>query len=57
MTEEKIVKPALTNKEFQEKCAKAGIRYTDALWNSYIDKLWTSFVSEHPNAVRVNIWA
>ena len=57
MTEEKIVKPALTNKEFQAKCAKAGIRYTDALWNSYIDKLWTSFVSDHPNAVRVNIWA
>ena len=50
-------RPAITNREFQKRCEKAGIRYSDALWNSYIDKLWTEFVAEYPNAVRVNIWA
>lgn len=56
MTEQKDTKPAITNKEFQAKCEKAGIRYTDALWNSYIDKLWTSFVQDHPKAVKQSIW-
>jgi len=30
----------VSNKTFREKCIKAGVKYSDKLWNSYIDRCW-----------------